>query len=773
MTELSAISRCRLFGVRHHSPRAARVLGAFLERHQPEVVLIEAPHDAEGMIEVLVDPGTEPPVAILGYRTDGTPGSSLWPFASYSPEYQALLWAKAKGARAHFIDLSIGQALASQAAPHADGDDAERGDEATAADDPASRDPGHAAALARGLRSFEELWEADFEAPLHDPDTFHAAVLAYAEAIRDQGRPTRHRARDALMGQRILATIDAGTAPEKIAVIAGAAHVAAFLANDVDPAAAGILPKPVPHAVTVIPYSFPRLAEQLGYGAGNRAPHYYQRAHDAGCDFHRATLEVLVEVTEHLRLRGFMASLADTIEAYRLATMLAGLRQKAAPGLNELEEAVTATLLRGDPTHAATFLWPSIVGRRLGKVAARIGQNSLQEEFWREVRARKLPATDEPERFSVRLTNPVEIETSVFLHRLRLAEVPYAGFLGQTATPNRGKEKESVGGHAALVRAKETWEAQWTPATDVALVEGIIKGETLLLVAEVVLREQLQAATTTGVAAEHLLDAVVASCPLAVALGLDTVERHAATDEDLPSLARAARALGGLLSFGSSRGRSALGDRALAPMLQSLFTKAVLRAPLACQVDDAGIGPIRDALTTLHDLAQTQPAADRALWLETAQGVAESWAVNPACAGLCTALLYLAQVFDEDKVAAQVSLRLSTGAEPAQATGYLEGFFSVNALVLVKNRPVVAALDHFLGQIPAERFKDTLPVLRRAFSVLGATERRYLLENVVALRNLGKKAQAVKAVLVEKDKEALKAVSADLSKVMDDLDDLL
>ena len=26
------------------------------------------------------------PVAILGYRIDGTPGSALWPFASYSPE---------------------------------------------------------------------------------------------------------------------------------------------------------------------------------------------------------------------------------------------------------------------------------------------------------------------------------------------------------------------------------------------------------------------------------------------------------------------------------------------------------------------------------------------------------------------------------------------------------------------------------------------------------------------------------------------------------------
>jgi hypothetical protein len=192
-------------------------------------------------------------------------------------------------------------------------------------------------ARARGFRSFEEFWEASFEAPAYDPAAFRAALTGYAELIRDEPGPEDgyHRARDAYMVRRILAAVEGGARPEQIAVVAGAAHTAAFAALDVALERESALDPRVPSAVTLIPYSFTRLAEQTGYGAGNRAPSYYQRAHDAGCDFRRASLEVLIRFTGDLRLRGFGASLADTIEAYRLAAMLADLRGKSAPGLDE------------------------------------------------------------------------------------------------------------------------------------------------------------------------------------------------------------------------------------------------------------------------------------------------------------------------------------------------------------------------------------------------------------------------------------------------------
>ena len=64
-----------LFPVRHHSPRASWVLRQFLDQVQPDVVLVEGPVDATDLAAVITDRDTEPPIAILGLRTDGTPGS--------------------------------------------------------------------------------------------------------------------------------------------------------------------------------------------------------------------------------------------------------------------------------------------------------------------------------------------------------------------------------------------------------------------------------------------------------------------------------------------------------------------------------------------------------------------------------------------------------------------------------------------------------------------------------------------------------------------------
>jgi hypothetical protein len=757
---LKEVQKTALFPVRHHSPRSTHVLARFLDHHRPRLVLIEGPSDATHLIEVLTDEATIPPVAILAYRTDGKPESALWPFAAYSPEHAALVWAKKNGARAEFIDIPAANGLT---APR----ERRKGHPEI--------DPSAHAADRSGFRSFEEFWEASFEAPDYDADSFRAALIAYADLIRDTYGRSLDRVRDAYMVQKIAAAISGGLSPQEIAVVAGAAHIAAFVAGDVDLSIAADLPKAVPIAHTVVPYSFPRLAEQTGYGAGNRAPQYYQRAHDAGCDFRRATLEVLVEFTEHLRLRGFSASLADTIEAYRLAVALADLRGKAEPGLDELREATISTLCRGQASHVDSFLWPSVVGRRVGKVAARVGQNSLQEEFWREVKTRKLPENDEPESFVLRLSNEVEIGTSIFLHRLRIAEIPYANFAGrEKLAPNQSvDELEDAGGHAALARAREAWEAQWTPATDVSLVEKIVLGESLLAVSERLLQQLLTAATTTGEAAHALMEAVVASAPSSISAALTRCDLLSCTDDDLYSLARAAHALSYLATYGTSRAKTEIGDEALSPLLLRSFDRAVLRIEASCTVDQEGAKPIKEALRTLHEVATTQKRVDGEAYFSAAKLLIENWNSNAELSGIAAGLCYLSRHISEEEIQEIVARRLSSLSEPEKAAGFLAGLLEVNALILVKNRPIVAALDNYLATIPKDRFTDVLPVLRRAFTGLGNTERRYLLENIIFLRNLGGESQEARKLVEERDREKLKNMSEEIAAAMDALDDIL
>jgi hypothetical protein len=208
-------------------------------------------------------------------------------------------------------------------------------------------------------------------------------------------------------------------------------------------------------------------------------------------------------------------------------------------------------------------------------------------------------------------------------------------------------------------------------------------------------------------------------------------------------------------------------------LCQRTFERSLLRLEDACTCSEEAAQRPKDALRILHRVALNRGTVDREAWFYAARMLVESYAVNPGASGLCCGLLYLAQVIRDEDLALIVGQRLSNTLDPEGAAGFLQGFLEVNALALVKSRPVVAALDSFLTGIEGPRFRDALPVLRRAFAVLGPTERRYLLENLLAVRNIGEKAREAQAILLEKDKDKLKAMSADLSQAMDDLDDLL
>lgn len=761
-----------LFPVRHHSPRTSSVLLETLSRLDPELVLIEGPSDANALIGAITESDTVPPVAILAYRTDGHPGSTMWPFVSYSPEYVALKWAAERGKSARFIDVSAAHSLA-----RLDDEDEppSAGVEQTAAAQDADLHPYDAIVARSGYRSFEEFWEAQFEAPKHENPTF-------GEALRELGETARHRrsdertsrARDAIMRAAIEDAVRGGVEPDRIVAVLGAAHVAAIVAGDVDATLSTHFEASVPVNLTLIPYSFPRMAEQTGYGAGNRAPYFHQRAHDAGGDYRRAALEVLVDFTDHLRLRGFSVSLADTIEAYRLACRLGDLREKSGPGLDEVREATVATLCRGEAAFVDQFLWSSVVGKGIGRVARSIGRNSLQEEFWSSVAAFKLPKTDELELVSLRLSDATHVEISVFFHRLRVIDVPYAGE-GGASTTKKSAAPAGAPGLEVLSRVREAWQCQWTPSTELALVERIVYGETFRAAAERRLEERLAGAKNVRDAAGVLVDAVLTSAMGTVSLALDAVDRLSAHDDEVGSLAAACRALAGLVAYGSSRAEAGADERVLTPLLTKTFARASLRLPFACAGGDDDAPEVVLAMRVLHEVAVTQPAVDKPGWLAALEEVGKSFGALPRCAGTAAGLLLLSGNWDGAALAAALRLRLSASTEPGRTAQFLSGFFEVNALAIVKNPEVVEIIDGYLQSLADDAFRDAVPTLRRAFADLGKTERRYLVESVISARGHagGAVAKTAARVVTEKDEAQLRAASEDIQKAMDDLDDLL
>ena len=102
----------KYFGIRHLSPVCAYYLREFLQRENPDLVLVEGPSDLNDLMDGLVSKEAQLPAAILAYTKEAPIETVLYPFAEFSPEYQAILWARENDREVRFCDLPSGVSLA-------------------------------------------------------------------------------------------------------------------------------------------------------------------------------------------------------------------------------------------------------------------------------------------------------------------------------------------------------------------------------------------------------------------------------------------------------------------------------------------------------------------------------------------------------------------------------------------------------------------------------------------------------------------------------------
>lgn len=219
----------RLFGIRHHGPGSAGSLLRALEQAPPDLILIEGPPDAEDLIPMAGQAGMRPPVAILVYNPRQLRQASFFPFAEFSPEWQAIQFGLRHSIPVRFMDLPLRLSFALHA------DDVQPVqhvlDLSGATDDPTAADPFSEIARMAGYTDPERWWEATFERTLSSsetPETTDAfgEVLNLMQALREtkeQGGFAETREtllREAHMRQTIRQAEKEGF--QRIAVVCGA-----------------------------------------------------------------------------------------------------------------------------------------------------------------------------------------------------------------------------------------------------------------------------------------------------------------------------------------------------------------------------------------------------------------------------------------------------------------------------------------------------------------------------------------------------------------------
>lgn len=768
------------FGVRHLSPAGAYHLRHFLDEKRPKLVLVEGPEDFNDQMENMVQNETQPPIAVLAYTKDAPVRTILYPFAEYSPEYQAILWCHENSVECRFMDLPSDVFLAfDDNHPDREQGEEERVSVYRALDKQAGED-GH-----------ETFWERTLE---HTdlPEAYRQGAASFGRNLRflTQGQEddwAETVVRESYMSRRIQDAIDNGTEPDKIAVVTGAYHVEGLRAavrkaaseeeqtdkDAVDPENEAYAPavmldqeiKTLPRKAsshTLMPYSFYRLSSRSGYGAGNKAPSYYSLLWEALCkgEPYHAAYSYLARIAGYQREHGFMVSSAEVIEAVRLSCSLARLRAgyDGVPALRDLRDAAVTCMGGGNFSAISLAVADTEIGTTIGALPDGVSRTSIQEDFYRQLKDLKLEkyrdlaaqdlTLDLRENRMVKTQKAafIDLNRSFFLHRLRVLGISFA----QAQRVNQDNATWA-----------ENWVLRWTPEAEIELVESALKGDTVALAASFEMKERVESAEGMGAVALVIQDAFCCGMPEAVGYATSVLQAMAVDAAALEELAVTAHRLSVVLQYGNIR---QLDPAPLRPILQQLFYRSCLLLPGACVCDDSASREVVTAVEQLNECALNHEFLDQEAWLEALNTVADRDDLNTRLSGFAAAILMERGGMDTSRLLLEVQRRLSRGVPADLGAGWFEGLAMKNRYALIARLPLWESLDTYLDTLDDEEFKRALVFLRRAFADFSSREKDEIAENLGEIWGLNKQ-QVSEAVNVALGQEAQEMISS-----LDDFD---
>ncbi len=704
------------FGIRHHGPGSAESLLKALDALQPAAVLIEGPADATGLLPMLADPAMVPPVALLCYPEDNPAATTFWPFAEFSPEYQAARWAVRHGAALRLIDLPSSAHFEAVPGPEAESGDAGAKSEPVGESEPHARDPIGALASAAGYEDGESWW-TDVIEQNPEPGPIFAAVADAMAALRDgePGLPLREARREAHMRIEVAAALKDFDGP--IAVVCGAWHVPALQAKrarkDDQALLRGIGRRK--SAMTWAPWTSPRLAFLHGYGAGVTAPGWNWHLWQMRGRRDAATIW-LVKIAAVLRTKGYLVSTASLIEAERLARALAAIRERPNIGFEELRDAAIASLFNGEAVLWKLIEAELLLGNDVGEIPPDVPLAPLIEDLQRCQKTARLKPEALERELAVDLRSDSGLYRSTLLHRLAALDVPWGRLT------DSGRSRGTF---------RERWILAWQPEYAVRLVENLVHGPTIEKAASGRLTQRIAQADGLTSLAKLVQGAITADLQEVAAIGLTALEKSAALSSDCHEILAAIPPLADIIRYGEARQSNT--DR-LSDLLERLADEAAIALPYAARDLDT---------QTASALAGILRRADEAIRLvEPAAAVLETWRdqltkvlddrrATALVAGCAAHLLYESGALEAGEAALLLGRRLSPGTPIADAAGFFEGFFSGAGRKLLYDQALRGAVDAWLGALDESTFVTHLPLLRRVFSDLDSMERRRLIEAVL------------------------------------------
>ncbi len=716
-TEESIFKMHKIYGIRHHGPGSTRALLRALQAQQPDLILIEGPPDADNLIEYVVNPDLKPPVALLLYNPKDLNQAVYYPFAQFSPEWQAMKFALQKDIPVRFMDLP--QAI------HFGLNKAEKENiqieiktkkEIPLISKKFLRDPlGEMAKLA-GYEDSERWWEVTFEQNEGFEETFDA-ILEMMQALRNEvgnASPRRELMREAFMRKTIRDALKKGN--QNIAVVCGAWHapvlqnLKAYKTSSDNALLKGL--KKIKPKATWIPWSYDRLARQSGYSAGVQSPAWYNLLF---AQREEVVQRWMTQAARLLREQNIDISAAHAIEAVRLSETLAAIRALPMPGIQELFEAANTVFGGGDSSRMDLIEKKLIVGDVIGQVPSEIPVIPLQQDLEQRIKKARLTkernTTEEVEK-KLDLRKESNFVASHLLHRLLVLNIPWGRELAVS--------KYNTGSFS------ENWQLKWMPEFIIKVIEAGMWGNTVGEAATSFTQKQCNEVNSLSELTSLLGRALKADLKNAIPDLIQKLQNVAAVTKDVFHLMDALYPLVAVQRYGSTR---KLDLTIVKDLIQNIIPRICIGLPNACvNVDEEVSQDIFQKLIKSNQaisLLNDEKLLD--IWLQSLYKLTHTQQVNGLLKGACSRILFDKKYFDVPAVATQMRYALSKANDRQQAVFWMEGFLHGSGLLLIHNPILWQILDDWIDEIPMDDLMDVLPLLRRTFSKFSTSERQKML----------------------------------------------
>ena len=701
-----------ILGIRHHGPGSARHVRAALEELQPDIVLVEGPPEADALLAQVGGEALRPPVAILCYQQDDLQHSVFYPFATFSPEWQAIQYARQHGKPVHFFDLPVAHQLAIEKEEGLATDKPVGLEEqpAEAAAEPVSikADPISYLAHAAGYEESEKWWEHMFEHRQRGEQVFEAVQEAMQSLREDLllKEDRLERLREAHMRKMIRQTEKDLFAT--IVVVCGAWHVPALL-NRAQQKEDNELLKGLPKVktdCTWIPWTYSRLSYRSGYGAGIYSPGWYEHVWNYPTDDGTRWMSLVAQL---FRKNGMDTSVAHVIESVRLAGSLATMRQLSKAGLEELNEATLSVLCNGESIQLTLIGEELIVGNRLGEVPDNIPKPPLQVDIEKEQKRLRLPPTADFKDYTLDLRNENDLERSRFLHRLQLLQIRWG----------------SQGDVAGKGTFKEQWRLQYDPQIAVDIIEKGAWGNTVEKASSAYVIHQATHAPSLPDITRLLEQTLPAELHAAVEVLVQQLNNLAAASGDVIQLMEALPPLVSISRYGNVRKTDAT---LVNHILEGMITRICVSLPNAVTgIDETASQHLLDLFSSLNESVSTLQQPGLLLqWKQVLETVSANPGSSPVLAGYALRLMADQKWIEKDELIKGFGLRMSHLNDTRLSAAWLEGFLKGSGTMLLLDEGLWTVVNGWVATLDDTLFLEVLPLLRRTFSKFTRPERKKL-----------------------------------------------